>query len=635
MSHTVRFQGSFAAGELDPLLAGRIELRAQQEGAARLRNVFPLATGGLVRRPGLAHVAEVPGARRIAALPAAGGDHLAVLAADRIELFQEGVPVATLAASVWTDDQLDQLSWSVWGESLLLCHPEVEPRRLFRDESGSWRLESWEFARRDPANWLSAPLMPYARFAPEEVRIELRNVQPDPGDPDLFLCEIAASQAVFDVGHVGLWLKVAGRYVRITNVQAPALAEGASYDDITAVGVTLDWQEQAFSPLRGWPATVTVHQHRLVLGGSRDLPDHLWLSRTGRPFDFDVGTGLDDEAIAFRLVGDQRHEIRALHAGRRLVVFTTAGEWVVAGRPLTPTNIRVDLQTRIGSPKDRRPRPAEVDGAVVFASAHEGEVREFVYVDSAQAWQAADIALLARHLVPRPRDLVFDGERRQLFVLREDGALASCTLDRNSNVVAWALQTTRGAVRALERAGRTVWLLVERSGSVGLERFDDRIQLDRSERRSQPSPTTTFSGLGAFVGERVGLIADGRFVGFVTLASDTVVLAEPARELVVGLPYAHEVEPLSVFAGSSGIAPDARFRPIRIVFRLAEASALVCDLGRGAVEVALSEVPFRGDVALRALGWRRGGTAPVWRIVQDHPSPFVLLAATVELKVNR
>ena len=89
----------------------------------------------------------------------------------------------------------------------------------------------------------------------------------------------------------------------------------------------------------------------MVIGGSRDLPNGLWLSKTGDHFNFDLGDGLDDEAIAFRLAANNDPAIRSLMPDRQLQVFTSVGEWVVSGEPLTPTNIQVQQQSRIGSPR--------------------------------------------------------------------------------------------------------------------------------------------------------------------------------------------------------------------------------------------------------------------------------------------
>ena len=58
---------SFTAGEVAPELLGRPDLRAWANGARRLRNVFIQPTGGVVRRPGLRHVAALAGPARLIA----------------------------------------------------------------------------------------------------------------------------------------------------------------------------------------------------------------------------------------------------------------------------------------------------------------------------------------------------------------------------------------------------------------------------------------------------------------------------------------------------------------------------------------------------------------------------------------
>lgn len=69
------------------------------------------------------------------------------------------------------------------------------------------------------------------------------------------------------------------------------------------------------------------------------------------------------------------------------------------------------------------------------------------------------------------------------------------------------------------------------------------------------------------------------------------------------------------------------------------------DVGRGLRDVALwrfnsaltldSPAPaITGDIRVRAFGWQTRRDAPLWRIEQDAPLPFTLLAVSTELKVN-
>ena len=65
MPDSRRAKTSFTAGELAPEMLGRGDTRAFDNGARMLRNLILQPTGGVTRRPGLRHVAMLPGAARL------------------------------------------------------------------------------------------------------------------------------------------------------------------------------------------------------------------------------------------------------------------------------------------------------------------------------------------------------------------------------------------------------------------------------------------------------------------------------------------------------------------------------------------------------------------------------------------
>src|SRR3954462_12328892 len=88
---------SFTAGEVAPELLGRPDLRAWANGARMLRNVFIQPTGGLTRRPGLRHVALLPGAARLIAFEFnTEQSYLLVLTAGQLQVFIGDAQVAQL-----------------------------------------------------------------------------------------------------------------------------------------------------------------------------------------------------------------------------------------------------------------------------------------------------------------------------------------------------------------------------------------------------------------------------------------------------------------------------------------------------------------------------------------------------------
>src|SRR5690606_24642817 len=124
-----------------------------------------------------------------------------------------------------------------------------------------------------------------------------------------------------------------------------------SLDDTNA---TTDWDEAAFSDARRWARTALFHSQRLIFAGSRALPDHIWGSKVEAYFNFDVGEGLDAEAIDHESAETQIGAITALMNLGGLQVFSSLSEAnipVSSSNPLTPSNFSIKTQTRFGSPR--------------------------------------------------------------------------------------------------------------------------------------------------------------------------------------------------------------------------------------------------------------------------------------------
>jgi hypothetical protein len=621
-------QTNFSAGELDPRMLGRTDLRSFENGAAKLRNVVVETTGGVRRRPGMAHVATAAGPGRLVDLEIGPGFvYLLAFSEFQVDIYRDGVLRATVATP-WNEAQIGQIAWAQLDQSLLITHADLPPQQLRRESDAVWSIGPWTFAEIAPG--IGAE--PFARFADPDVAMQ--------SSATTGTVTLNTSADVFVPAHLGGIVRMRGKQIQLTNIQTSTQAIGLVLETLDDTGPTTDWDEQAFSAARGWPVTVSFHQDRMVIGGSRDLPNGLWLSKTGESFNFDLGTGLSDEAIAFRLAANDRPAIRALMPGRNLQVFTSSGEWVVTGEPLTPTDIQVHQQSRIGSPRDRHVPPRDVDGATLFAARNGRELREFLFVDTEQAYQAADLALLAQHLVRSPVDQAFDAKRRLFLIVNEDGSLATIAIYRNADIAAWSLQETAGRVLSVAVVGDATMLLVDRPSGIQIERLDDQLMVDAGLRLSQSPPALVWTGLGHLEGQEVVLVADGLVLEPTTVAGGQVVLDTPASELVVGLPYAHVIEPMPAALGGH----DPVYRPVRVSLRLFETQSLQIDTGDGLRDLPLHTIgggpkdrsppPFTGDRAVRALGWRRGADQPPWRIEQDTPLPCALLSATTEVKVN-
>lgn len=631
MTRITQVKTTFTAGEVSRDLLGRGDLRAYENGALTLRNVFIQPTGGVQRRAGLRYVDSAAGPGRLVSFEFnTEQTYLLVMTGGRIDVYADGAALATLDAS-WTTEQIAHVAWTQSADTLLLVHPDVFPKKLTRNAGGIWALEDWSFiAEGDVIN------QPYFKFTAPEVTVTPAATT---GTTTL-----TASDDVFEAGHVGTHMRVGGKEVEVLTFDSPTVVTVQVIQTLSGTSATVDWEEAAFSPVRGYPVSVAFHQDRLVLGGSRELPNRLWFSKSGDLFNFDNGTGLDDEAIEFSILSDQVNAIRGIFSGRHLQVFTSGAEWMVTGDPLTPANVQIRRQTRVGSMVQRYIPPVNVDGATLFVSRAGTQVQEFLYTDIEQAYQVTDLALVSRHIVPTPVDQDFDPQRRLLVIVRDDGKFATLTVFRSESVAAWTLHETDGDVLSVAVVGEDVYFLVARDDFYAIETFDGDINLDCALTGEAEDATENWSGLEHLEGRMVTIVADGIIHAPRMVVDGAVTLDAPAHHVEIGLPYTHIVEPLPPGAAAGGTTARA-IRLIEAVFRVEDTAALRLDVGRGLRDVAMrrfagpvlldSPPPLvSGDVRVRAFGWHTQADAPLWRIEQEAPLPFNLLSVTTELKIN-
>lgn len=288
---------NFTAGELSLDMLGRGDLAAYGNGAKRLRNVFIAPIGGVSRRPGLRHVDIARGKGRLIAFEFnTEQTYLLVLTHLHLDIYADGVAVAHVDTP-WTEAQLQQINWTQTADTLLIVHPEVAPRKLTRTAHSAWTISNWTFHEAD-----GVLFQPYHKFAADEVTL-----QPSATSGSITL---TASAAVFVAAHVGTRLRLQQKEVEITAIASATQASATVKQNLVNTSAHKDWEEQALSAVRGWPVSVCFHQDRLVIGGSRDQPNRLWLSKSSDLFNFDLGEALDDEAIEFALLSDQVNAIR-------------------------------------------------------------------------------------------------------------------------------------------------------------------------------------------------------------------------------------------------------------------------------------------------------------------------------------
>lgn len=630
MTKIKELKTTFTAGEVSRELLGRGDLKAYDNGALTLRNVFINPTGGVRRRYGLGFIDEAEGNGKVIAFEFnTEQTALLVLTDGQIDVYSSGVHEATIDAP-WTLAQIPQIAWTQSADTLLLVHPDVAPKKLVRSGLGVWTLLDWVFFTDE-----NIVHQPYYKFAASEVTLTPSGTSGS--------ITLTASVGVFTAEHENTRLRVGGKEVLITDFDSSTVVSATVIQTLGGTSATIDWFEQAFSGARGYPATIAFHQDRLVIGGSRDLPNRLWFSKSGDLFNFDLGEGLDDEAIEFAILSDQVNAIRGIFSSRHLQVFTSGAEWMVTGDPLTPAAVQIRRQTRTGSLISRHIPPVNVDGATLYVARSGKAIHEYLYTDLEAAYTSTDLSLLSKHLIVDPVDQDYDQKNRLLFVVRGDGKFASMTVFRAEAVSAWTLHETDGLVKSVAVVGDEVYMLVQRGDDFFIEMLDEDLHLDSALSGEVGSPASVWAGLDHLEGETVSIVADGVWVADKIVSSGQVTLDEPASVVEIGLPFTHIIEPLPPNeAGVIGVAK--RVRLVQGIFRVQDTQALRLDVGQGAKDITLRQFgeleldelapSVSGDIHVRSIGWKRDGVTPLWRIEQSAPLSFTLLSVVTEIKVN-
>ncbi|MCK5296666.1 MAG: hypothetical protein KAJ75_07225 [Alphaproteobacteria bacterium] len=633
MSRLFSAKTNFSAGELAPEMLGRGDLQAYANGAMKLKNVFIHPTGGVSRRSGLRYIGAAQGKGRLIAFEFNTEQaYLLVFTNQRVDVFKDGENVANFAVP-WTEEQIKQINWAQSADSLLVVHPDVSPRKITRTSHTDWSISEWQFFEKD--NCINQP---YYKFAGVDVTIQT--------SATTGTVTLTSSASVFTSNHVGVRVRFLGGEAEITSYSSGTSVQASVKKTFSGTGTTKDWKEQSFSDVHGFAASVTHHQDRLVIGGSRDLPNHLWFSKTSDLMNFDLGEGLDDESIEFSILSDQVNAIRAVFSGRHLQVFTSGAEWMVSGDPLTPSAIQLKRQTRVGSAVNKYIPPVDVDGATLFISGNGLELREFLFTDVEQAYQANDLAMLSRHLMNSPVDQDYDSQRRLLTIVMENGNIATVTNYRAEQVTAWTGHSTDGKFLSVATIGSDTYVLVERGENVFVEIFDDDFGTDCGITGEDETPKDVWSGLSHLEGKTVKVLADGAVVPNQTVTDGIITLPYPVSNIQVGLAYTHIISPLPPMITAAGsVRPPKSVRLVEASFRVLKTSSMEVDTGRGikpvllkrlGVEGVLDSAPseYSGDVRIRAFGWIRDFMQPSWKIEGDKPLSCTVLSVTTEMKVN-
>ena len=231
---------------------------------------------------------------------------------------------------------------------------------------------------------------------------------------------------------------------------ANATIDGGGAPTIVTHAASSNWSEQSFSALRGYPSAIAFHENRLVFAGTPSQPDSIWMSKSAKYYNFDVGDAEDNDSIQITASLGEINEIRHLVSNRDLQIFTSTSEMYIPSfqnKPLTPITTTIKRQTPFGS---KHVKPQIMDGSTVFVQKGGRIIREYLFTEGEQAYTASPISTLSEHLIKSPVEMnilygALDRAENYIFSINEDGSMAVFNSNRAEKRAGWVEFTSQGA----------------------------------------------------------------------------------------------------------------------------------------------------------------------------------------------
>lgn len=638
-----QFYTNFTAGELTPLLSSRIDSNAYKNGTKRLRNFRILSQGGIRRRGGLRYLQELSDIayQTEAYIYDEDEAYIALFSNARVDIVDVSDPTNiadTITSCPWTTAMIGELRVTQSGDTMIIVHPDMPMQQLTRTSASTFSRSAYVFDTAD-----GFVHQPYYKFADAAVTITPTNANVNPQT-------FTASSAIFSSDWEGEEIEFtddAGtvHHIEFTTYLSSTTFTGSFDTAPSNTNASANWKEQVFSSRHGYARSVVFHDQRLIFGGSRDLPNHLFMSKVGEYFNFDVGTGLDDESIQIQIAENQISEIKSLASFRHLTIFTSEQELYVPtteNRPLTPSTIAVKKQTSYGSGATP---PVEFDGALVFLTKSKGAVREFVFSDISQAYNSDALTLLSQHLIGSPSQMeaqreASDQVEAYLYLVNDAGKMPVFMSIRKEQLQGWAEYSTQGSFKNVVNVNRKIYVVCERTINsatfTSLELMDNEYHVDSASKQTNASPITTWT-VSHLPNTEVVVKSGNYSMGtYTTNGSGELTLTEAVDEVEIGLDFTPELTTLPPeFQLQDGISVGEKRRIVRVVLDLNETlnvktkgTTLLIRRVTDDFSVEPSAVTSRKEVYL--LGWSNEGTVTV---TQDQPLPLTINGLLLEVEV--
>lgn len=675
-------QLEFTGGELTPSLWAKSNAPVYGKGLKTCKNFMVLPVGGVTNRPGTVFVGECGASSatpRLEAFEFSSKDTLVMEFGRRYVRFIKhdnvthksgyvetspgsGVPYEVV--SPYLGVELRQLQMQQIADVVTIVHPNHPPMELSRLSKGTpnWTLTyiAWQGNIPDApasltvdnqagsggARWTYAVT---AVDANGNESLAVKGTTRAPGSWDDGDRINLSWPAVTGADHYRVYLAKYGVFGVIGESRDLTFSDDNITPDFTQGGLP---QPREIFPERAGrrPATLSVHNMRMMYGGSAKEPQHVWGTKPNNYHDLSTHLPISpDSAIDWFLASNQLDEVEHLFSWRKqLLVFTGGGLWVAEGDTAVMSATDFQLSPNLGV-ECSTVKPLMIGDNIVFLGMHGDVVYDMQYSFDADGYREVDRSVHASHIFHRQTVVQWAYQRRPysiVWAVTDTGNLLGLTYipsaTEGQGVWAWHRHDTQGEILSIttvkEHDEDVIYLIVKRTINGQVKRYvermhhrviNDNITTDgifmdcagvaplitphAGVGPAGSSGTTVVSGLDHLEGMAVSVMADGDSVPGLTVSGGQITIPFVATYVFVGLGYTCDLEPLNYMgdATSRGYksAQGQRKRPVALSMYVEDSRGFQI----GADEKSLYDTPrlamdglYTGEVKMNLAGaWQK------------------------------
>jgi hypothetical protein len=276
-----------------------------------------------------------------------------------------------------------------------------------------------------------------------------------------------------------------------------------------------------------------------------------------------------------------------MFSNRSLQVFTSGGEFYVPESPITPKNIAVLPQSKLGA---KRARPVTIDGVTLFIQRTGKSINQFVFINEFQANESRSISVLAPHLIKNPKKMALRvgteiSDANYVFMVNDDGTVTVFNTLASENVTAftsWKTEGASGLIKSVAVVDFKVYMLVERyidGNTVYYIEGENELLNTDSGVIVTGLASNTLTGLDHLEGETVKVKADGAVQADQVVTSGQITIGRTADTIEAGLEYQPIVKTMPLNIGlQNGPNAASKKRINRVAVNMYESNGVIVNV---------------------------------------------------------